>query len=95
MKERLSSIEHALALAQSGTVSSLTELRASLRREGYGNEATAVTGKGLKMQLVNLIARAKPVHFTDLFDRSKAENAQADKGAPDKGDLNNTIGGHE
>ena len=46
-------------MARNGEVTSLTELRAKLRAEGYGYEVNAITGKGLKMQLITMIADAK------------------------------------
>jgi hypothetical protein len=59
MKEHMSALERAFTLARSGDVSGLTELRARLRKEGYGNEPDAIWGKGLKMELANLIANSR------------------------------------
>jgi hypothetical protein len=59
MRERYSALERALSLAKSGEMSRLTELRACLHKEGYGIEADAIWGKGLKRQLTRLMADAK------------------------------------
>jgi hypothetical protein len=59
MDLRVTALRRAFELAVSGEVSCLTELKAKLRREGYGSEVNTLAGKGLKMQLINLIVQAR------------------------------------
>ena len=57
MDQKMTALERAFQLARSGSVAGLTEIVASLNREGYS--ANQIEGRLLKRQLADLIKAAR------------------------------------
>ena len=60
---RLSAIERAYQIARTGQVTRLTEIKAKLRAEGYGNLNYQLYGKALADDLRRVCAAARGANF--------------------------------
>ena len=80
MDPRITELERAFQLAESGECRSVDEIRKKLSSEGY--YATQVTGKGLLRQLQGIIAATMEAKKLAMFGAAKPKSHNGKRPAP-------------